>query len=43
VRGEVYAKSGAWGRIVGRTTSPRYFRVVICIDLGLALMLVAVF
>lgn len=39
-RGEVFARSGIWGRTVMRQDSPRYFWVVIAIYslLGLALL-----
>lgn len=43
VVGEVYEKSGAGGRTVSRSESPKYFWVVIAIYAGLALTLVAVF
>ena len=43
VRGEVYAKSGAWGRTISRAESPAYFWVVIAIYAGLAVALVTVF
>jgi hypothetical protein len=43
VTGEVYAKSGAWGRTVSRAESPEYFWVVIAIYAGLALALATVF
>lgn len=41
-RGEVFARSGAWGKTVLREQSPRYFWVVIAIYglLGLALLTV---
>lgn len=41
--GEVYAKSGAWGRTVSRAESPEYFWVVIAIYAALALALAIVF
>lgn len=43
VKGEVYAKSGASGRIVSRVESPEYFWVVIAIYAGLSLALVTIF
>lgn len=42
-RGEVYAKSGAWGRTVTRADSPEYYWVVIAIYAGLGLALIFVF
>jgi hypothetical protein len=42
-RGEVFAKSGPWGRVVARDTSPRYFWAVIVIYAGLGLALLTVF
>lgn len=41
--GEVYAKSGVWGRSVRRDEAPRYFWVVIGCYTLLAVALVAVF
>jgi hypothetical protein len=43
VKGVVYAKSGAWGKTVSRTESPRYFWVVIAIYGFLALALLTIF
>jgi len=43
VTGEVYAKSGAWGRTASRAESPEYFWVVISIYTSLALALATVF
>jgi hypothetical protein len=43
VRGEVYAKSGVWGRIVCRSASPEYFWIVITIYAALSLALFALF
>ena len=43
LRGEVYAKSGAWGRTVKREESSTYFWVVIGIYSALALALLTVF
>lgn len=39
-KGEVYAKSGVWGKPVSREESPSYFWIVIAIYacLGVALM-----
>lgn len=43
LKGEVYAKSGAWGKTVSRAESPEYFWVVIAIYAALALALVTIF
>ena len=43
VKGEVYAKNGASGRVVSRAESPEYFWVVIAIYVGLTLALVTIF
>jgi hypothetical protein len=43
LKGEVYAKSGAWGRVVKRAESPEYFWVVISIYAGLGVALVTIF
>jgi hypothetical protein len=43
VTGEVYAKSGVWGRTVSRVESPDYFWVVITIYAGLSVALITVF
>lgn len=43
LNGEVYAKSGPWGRRVMRADSPEYFWVVIVIYACLALALLTVF
>jgi hypothetical protein len=43
INGEVYAKSGAWGRTVSRVDSPEYFWVVIAIYAGLSVALLTVF
>ncbi|MGB7930687.1 MAG: hypothetical protein WCH04_00425 [Gammaproteobacteria bacterium] len=43
INGEVYAKSGAWGRTVLRVKSPEYFWVVIAIYAGLSIALITVF
>lgn len=42
-RGEVYAKSGVWGRTIRRGDSPRYFWAVIVIYAGLSLALIFLF
>lgn len=41
--GEVFAKSGPWGRTIRQTDSPKYFWVVITIYAGLSIALVTVF
>jgi hypothetical protein len=43
INGEVYAKSGPWGRTVSRVDSPQYFWVVIVIYAGLSVALLTVF
>jgi hypothetical protein len=43
VRGEVYAKSGASGRVVSRAESPDYFRIVIAVYAALGIALLTVF
>jgi len=43
IHGEVYAKSGAWGRTISRVDSPEYFWVVITIYAGLSVALTTVF
>ena len=43
VRGEVYAKSGVWGKTISRTESPGYFWVVIVIYAALAVALATIF
>ena len=43
VKGEVYAKSGPWGRTVSRESSPEYFWAVIAIYAGLGLALLTIF
>jgi hypothetical protein len=43
VKGEVYAKSGPWGRTVSREDSPEYFWVVVAIYAGFGLALMTVF
>jgi len=42
-KGEVFAKSGPWGRWISRAESPRYFWVVISIYGALSLALLTVF
>ncbi len=42
-RGQVYARSGAWGRSIRHDTEPVYFKVVIAIYALLALALMTVF
>jgi hypothetical protein len=42
-KGEVYAKSGPWGRTVSRDESPGYFWTVIAVYALLAAALVFVF
>lgn len=42
-RGEVFAKSGVWGKTIVRSQSPRYFWTVIIIYAGLSLALVFMF
>ena len=43
IEGQVYAKSGPWGRTVSRVDSPEYFWVVIAIYAGLSVALVFIF
>jgi len=42
-QGEVFAKSGVWGKTISRRDSPRYFWVVIAIYLLLTLALLTIF
>jgi len=42
-RGEVYAKSGAWGRMVSRAESRDYFWLVIAVYAALGIALLTVF
>jgi hypothetical protein len=42
-RGEVFAKSGPWGRLVSRDASPRYFWTIIVIYTGLGIALLTIF
>ncbi len=42
-KGEVFARSGVWGRTISRDDAPGYFWTVIVIYGGLAVALVAVF
>jgi hypothetical protein len=43
INGEVYAKSGPWGRTVSRVDSPRYFWAVIVIYACLSVALLTIF
>lgn len=43
IKGEVIAKSGAWGRTVSRAHSPEYFWIVIAIYAGLSVALLTIF
>ena len=43
VTGEVYAKSGVWGRTVSRTADPVNFWMTVAIYAGLAVALAVVF
>lgn len=43
VRGEVFAKSGGWGKTVSRADSPEYFWVVIAVYAALAVALLTIF
>ncbi|MGR9087025.1 MAG: hypothetical protein ACU841_08130 [Gammaproteobacteria bacterium] len=42
-KGEVFAKSGLWGRTVSKSNSPGYFWLVIAIYAGLSAALLTVF
>lgn len=42
-RGEVFAKSGVWGRTVTRHDSPEYFWVVVTIYGALSIALLTIF
>jgi hypothetical protein len=42
-KGEVFAKSGPWGRLVSRGASPRYFWAVIVIYALLGTALLTIF
>lgn len=42
-KGEVYAKSGVWGRTIRRSDEPRYFLAVIGIYAALSIALVVIF
>lgn len=42
VTGQVYAKSGPWGRTVSRMDTPAYFWVVIAIYAGLSVALITI-
>ena len=43
IKGEVYAKSGVWGKAISKADAPRYFWVVIVIYVGLSIALMTVF
>jgi hypothetical protein len=43
IKGEVYAKSGIWGKTISRMDSPAYFWVIVAIYAGLALALATIF
>ena len=43
VRGEVFAKSGVWGRTVSRAHAPEYFWIVIGIYAALSVSLILMF
>jgi len=43
VKGEVFAKSGPWGRTVSNQEEPRYFWSVIVIYAGLSIALLTIF
>jgi hypothetical protein len=43
MKGEVYARKGAWGETVSRDKSPRYFWVVVAVYSCLAIALATVF
>ncbi|HKE96039.1 MAG TPA: hypothetical protein VKB34_17150 [Povalibacter sp.] len=43
LRGEVYARSGMWGRTIAKADSPRYFWLVICVYAALSVALLTVF
>jgi hypothetical protein len=43
IQGEVYTKSGAWGRTVSRVGSPEYFWLVITIYFALSGALITLF
>lgn len=43
LKGEVLAKSGAWGRTVSRVASPEYFWLVVTIYFALSGALIALF
>lgn len=42
-QGEVYAKSGAWGKTISQTDSPKYFWAVIAIYALLSAALLTIF
>ncbi len=41
--GEVFAKSGVWGRTVSRADSPTYYWAVVSVYAGLSLALLTIF
>jgi hypothetical protein len=43
LKGQVFARAGAWGRTISRADSPEYFWVVIAIYAGLSAALLMVF
>jgi hypothetical protein len=43
LNGEVFARSGPWGKMISREDSPRYFWAVIVCYVALALALMTVF
>ena len=43
LKGEVLAKSGAWGRTVSRVASPEYFWLVVTIYFAVSGALIALF
>jgi len=42
-KGEIYAKSGVWGKTIRQSESPHYFWSVIAIYTGLGLALIFLF
>jgi hypothetical protein len=42
-KGEIYAKSGVWGKTISKAESPNYFWSVIAIYTGLGLALIFLF
>jgi hypothetical protein len=43
LQGEVYAKSGVWGRTISKAREPRYFWAVIAIYAALSIALLTIF